>query len=108
MPRLLGTLEALGLTPAEVDYVIPTHVHLDHAGGVGALMQRLPNATAIVHPRGARHMIDPSALVIGATAVYGAEEIARSYGQIVGVPAAARARIGRRHERSNSPAGRCC
>jgi glyoxylase-like metal-dependent hydrolase (beta-lactamase superfamily II) len=87
VPRLIGTLEALGLTPAEVDYVIPTHVHLDHAGGVGALMQRLPNATAIVHPRGARHMIDPSALVAGATAVYGADEIARSYGQIVGVPA---------------------
>ena len=87
VPRLLGTLQALGLTPADVDYVIPTHVHLDHAGGVGALMQRLPNATAIVHPRGARHMIDPTALIAGATAVYGAEEIARSYGEIVGVPA---------------------
>ncbi len=87
VPRLLGTLEALGVSPADVDYVIPTHVHLDHAGGVGALIQRLPNATAIVHPRGARHMIDPTALIAGATAVYGAEEIARSYGEIVGVPA---------------------
>jgi len=87
VPRLLATLEALGLAREAVDYVIPTHVHLDHAGGVGLLMSHLPKATAIVHPRGARHMIDPSALVAGATAVYGEAEMARSYGQIVGVPA---------------------
>jgi glyoxylase-like metal-dependent hydrolase (beta-lactamase superfamily II) len=87
VPRLLATLEALGLARDAVDYVIPTHVHLDHAGGVGLLMSHLPKATAIVHPRGARHMIDPSALVAGATAVYGEAEMARSYGQIVGVPA---------------------
>ncbi len=88
LPRLLGALEALGVAREAVDYVIPTHVHLDHAGGVGLLMQNLPNATAIVHPRGARHMIDPSALVAGATAVYGEAEMARSYGTIVGVDAA--------------------
>jgi len=87
VPRLLGALESLRLAPEAVDYVIPTHVHLDHAGGVGLLMQNLPKAIAVVHPRGARHMIDPSALVAGATAVYGEEEIARSYGTIVGVPA---------------------
>jgi glyoxylase-like metal-dependent hydrolase (beta-lactamase superfamily II) len=87
VPRLLATLEALGLSREQVDYVIPTHVHLDHAGGVGLLMHNLPRATAIVHPRGARHMIDPSALVAGATAVYGEAEMARSYGQIVGVSA---------------------
>ncbi len=87
VPRLLATLESLGLARDAVDCVIPTHVHLDHAGGVGLLMSHLPSATAIVHPRGARHMIDPSALVAGATAVYGEEEMARSYGQIVGVPA---------------------
>lgn len=87
VPRLLATLESLGLARDAVDYVIPTHVHLDHAGGVGLLMSHLPKATAIVHPRGARHMIDPSALVAGATAVYGEAEMARSYGQIVGVPA---------------------
>jgi glyoxylase-like metal-dependent hydrolase (beta-lactamase superfamily II) len=87
VPRLLATLESLGLARDAVAYVIPTHVHLDHAGGVGLLMQHLPAATAVVHPRGARHMIDPSALVAGATAVYGEAEMARSYGQIVGVPA---------------------
>ncbi|MBX3606386.1 MAG: MBL fold metallo-hydrolase [Piscinibacter sp.] len=87
VPRLLGALAALGLAPEDVDHVIPTHVHLDHAGGVGLLMTHLPAATAWVHPRGARHLIDPSALVTGATAVYGEAEMARSYGQIVGVPA---------------------
>lgn len=87
LPRLLGALEACGVAREAVDYVIPTHVHLDHAGGVGLLMQNLPRATAIVHPRGARHMIDPSALVAGATAVYGEAEMARSYGSIVGVDA---------------------
>ncbi len=87
VPRLLAALEGLGLARDAVDYVIPTHVHLDHAGGVGLLMQEVPSATAIVHPRGARHMIDPSALIAGATAVYGEEEMARSYGTIVGVPA---------------------
>jgi glyoxylase-like metal-dependent hydrolase (beta-lactamase superfamily II) len=87
VPRLLGALAALGLKPEQVDHVIPTHVHLDHAGGVGLLMQRLPRATAWVHPRGVRHMVDPSALVAGATAVYGEAEMQRSYGTIVGVPA---------------------
>ncbi len=86
VPRLLAALGAMGLAPADVDLVIATHVHLDHAGGVGLLMQNLPKATLVAHPRGARHLIDPVHLVKGATAVYGAEEIARSYGTIVGVP----------------------
>lgn len=88
VPRLLEALAAQGLGPEAVDWVIPTHVHLDHAGGAGLLMQQCPNATLLIHPRGARHMIDPTALVAGATAVYGAEEIARTYGQILPVPAA--------------------
>lgn len=85
VPRLLGALQALGLQPADVDWVIPTHVHLDHAGGVGQLMQALPRARALVHPRGVRHLADPSALWQGATAVYGPEEMARSYGALVPV-----------------------
>ena len=87
VPRLLGALEALGLARDAVDWVIPTHVHLDHAGGVGQLMRELPRAKALVHPRGARHLIDPSVLWQGATAVYGAEEMARSYGELLPVPA---------------------
>jgi len=87
LPRLLAALQATGLTPAEVDWVIPTHVHLDHAGGVGPLMQALPTARALVHPRGARHMVDPTALYQGALAVYGQAEMDRSYGTLVGVAA---------------------
>ena len=87
VPRLLAALDALGLAREAVDHVIPTHVHLDHAGGAGLLMRSLPQATLIVHPRGARHMIDPSALYQGALAVYGQEEMDRSYGILVPIDA---------------------
>jgi glyoxylase-like metal-dependent hydrolase (beta-lactamase superfamily II) len=70
-----------------VAFVIPTHVHLDHAGGAGMLRQQLPQARLVVLPRGARHMIDPSALYQGALAGYGQEEMDRSYGTLVPVPA---------------------
>jgi glyoxylase-like metal-dependent hydrolase (beta-lactamase superfamily II) len=82
VPRLLEALAERDLDVGDVDYVILTHVHLDHAGGAGALMANLPNARAVIHPRGAPHMIDPSRLIAGATAVYGAEEIERSYGPL--------------------------
>src|SRR6185436_845299 len=59
VPHVLAALEAKGIAPAQVDYVILTHVHLDHAGGAGQLMAKFPNARLTVHPRGARHMIDP-------------------------------------------------
>ncbi|MDQ2734954.1 MAG: MBL fold metallo-hydrolase, partial [Pseudomonadota bacterium] len=87
LPRLLAALAAIGLEPDAVDMVIATHVHLDHAGGVGLLMRHLPRARLVVHPRGARHLIDPTRLVHSATTVYGAEEIERSYGTIVPVAA---------------------
>lgn len=87
LPRLVGALDALGLVPHAVDYVIVTHVHLDHAGAAGLLMKHLPQARLVVHPRGARHMIDPSMLLEGARAVYGAEAVARTYGQVEPVPA---------------------
>ena len=85
VPRLLEALDVLGIQREAVDYVIPTHVHLDHAGGVGLLMQALPRAQALVHERGARHMIDPTALYMGATAVYGPQEMERSYGKLIPV-----------------------
>lgn len=87
VPAMLAALAAAGLAPEDVDWLILTHVHLDHAGGAGALMQALPAARLLVHPRGARHMIDPSALIAGATAVYGEEAMARDYGRILPVPA---------------------
>ncbi|ALT76347.1 MBL fold metallo-hydrolase [Paucibacter sp. KCTC 42545] len=85
VPRLLAALKALGLGADAVDWVIPTHVHLDHAGGAGLLMQACPNARLLVHPRGQRHLIDPRALWEGALAVYGEEEMQRSYGQLLPV-----------------------
>jgi glyoxylase-like metal-dependent hydrolase (beta-lactamase superfamily II) len=86
LPRLLAVISALGLSPERVDYVIPTHVHLDHAGGAGALMARCPNARLVIHPKGATHMIDPAKLIAGATAVYGGEAFAREFGNLVPVP----------------------
>ncbi|WOB07050.1 MBL fold metallo-hydrolase [Piscinibacter gummiphilus] len=86
VPRLLAALASAGLKPEDADWVIVTHVHLDHAGGAGALMQALPNARLLVHPRGERHMVDPSALIAGASEVYGADEVARAYGTIAPIP----------------------
>jgi glyoxylase-like metal-dependent hydrolase (beta-lactamase superfamily II) len=86
-PGLLAALEAKGLPPEAVDYVIVTHVHLDHAGGAGHMMRALPGARLVVHPRGARHMVDPSKLWEGASAVYGEEAMRRNYGELVPVDA---------------------
>ena len=69
VPAMLAAVTDAGLTPGDIDWLILSHVHLDHAGGAGALLQHLPNARVVVHPRGATHMIDPSRLIAGATAV---------------------------------------
>jgi glyoxylase-like metal-dependent hydrolase (beta-lactamase superfamily II) len=65
---------------------MPTDVHLDHAGGVGDLMRQLPEAQLVVHPFGSRHMIDPSKLQAGATAVYGEKKFAADFGELIAVP----------------------
>jgi glyoxylase-like metal-dependent hydrolase (beta-lactamase superfamily II) len=83
--RLLAALEMHHLEREDVDYVILTHVHLDHAGGAGLLLQHLPNAKLVVQSRGAKHMIDPSKLMAGVQAVYGDEVTARDYGELVPV-----------------------
>jgi glyoxylase-like metal-dependent hydrolase (beta-lactamase superfamily II) len=87
VPLVLEALREKGLPPENVDYVILTHVHLDHSGGAGLLMQHFPNARLAVHPRGARHMADPSKLVAGTIAVYGEEWVRSMYGELVPVPA---------------------
>ena len=87
VPRLLAALAAAGLAPEAVDYVIATHVHLDHAGGVGLLMRALPSARLVVHPLGARHLVNPAQLIASACRVYGQDEVTRSYGDVVGVAA---------------------
>ncbi|GGJ89027.1 MBL fold metallo-hydrolase [Lentibacillus kapialis] len=64
-------LDDLGFSLEDVAYIIVTHVHLDHAGGVGLLIEDCPNATVIVHPKGARHLVNPKKLAAGARGVYG-------------------------------------
>lgn len=87
VPMVMELLARKGLSPEQVKYVIPTHVHLDHAGGAGELMALLPKAELVIHPAGARHMIDPTKLTAGATAVYGEEQFKRDYGTLVPIDA---------------------
>lgn len=87
VPLVLQALRQLGLSAESVDWVLVTHVHLDHAGAAGQFMAQFPNARLAVHPRGARHMIDPVKLWAGAAAVYGADEVKRMYGDPVPVAA---------------------
>ena len=86
-PRLMQALTELGLAPDQVDYVFLTHVHLDHAGGAGQLMRALPRARAVLHPRGAPHMVDPAKLIAGTVAVYGEAMYRELYGEIVPIAA---------------------
>ncbi len=88
LQQALALLVALDMRPEQVRYVMPTHVHLDHAGGAGAMMQAFPEAELVVHPRGARHLVDPSKLIAGTRAVYGDEVFDRLYGEIPPVPEA--------------------
>lgn len=81
LPRVLGALQILGLTPDCVDYIFLTHIHLDHAGGAGVMMQAFPKARLVVHPRGVAHMVDPTKLFAAVQAVYGVEEANRLYGE---------------------------
>lgn len=83
---VLQAIQSLGMSSDDVTYVIPTHVHLDHAGGAGALMQACSNARLIVHPRGAAHLIDPEKLVAATKLVYGDTRFAQLYGEIIPVP----------------------
>lgn len=85
VPHVMAALRAKNIPPAAVDYVVLTHIHLDHAGGAGLLLSELPNARLTVHPRGARHMIDPSKLIASTEAVYGTAAMERTYGRIVPV-----------------------
>jgi glyoxylase-like metal-dependent hydrolase (beta-lactamase superfamily II) len=87
VPHLLAALDELNIARDSVDYVLLTHVHMDHAGGAGLLMRALPTARLLVHPRGVPHMIDPSKLVAASQAVYGEDEFRRLYGDVLPVAA---------------------
>jgi len=85
VPHVLAALAAKGVAPEQVDYVVLTHVHLDHAGAAGQLMARFPNARLTVHPRGARHIVDPGRLLAATEAIYGVEQTRRTYGEVLPV-----------------------
>ncbi|QUW22593.1 MBL fold metallo-hydrolase [Sporosarcina sp. Marseille-Q4063] len=78
-------LETLGFSLDQVKYIIVTHIHLDHAGGAGLLLEDCPNAKVVVHPRGARHLADPTRLVAGAKMVYG-ERFSELFDPVVAIP----------------------
>jgi glyoxylase-like metal-dependent hydrolase (beta-lactamase superfamily II) len=83
VPRVSRALAALGIAAADVETVFLTHVHLDHAGGAGLLLQELPNAKVVVHPRGVAHLVDPTRLASATAAVYGPERFERLYGRLL-------------------------
>lgn len=80
VPRILAGLEALGVDPAAVGHVLLTHVHLDHAGAAGHLLEHLPNARVVIHSRSHRHLVDPGRLVAGVQAAVG--PLFPLYGQV--------------------------
>ena len=86
VPVVLAALDALGVGPADLAGIVVTHIHLDHAGGVGDLTRAFPRATVYVHPEGARHLVDPSRLVASAARVYG-DMLDGVYGRLDPTPA---------------------
>lgn len=85
LPALLSAVAELGRAPEEITHVLVTHVHLDHAGGAGTLLRHAPRAKVHVHPRGARHLADPSRLLASAAQLYGGRMDAL-WGEMVPVP----------------------
>ena len=91
VPRLLSALKEHRLEPDQVQYIVVTHIHLDHSGGATMLAQMCPNATILAHDKAAKHIIDPEKLIKGAINVYGEAEFQRLFGQINGIEAKTRA-----------------
>lgn len=104
LDNAIGALKKLGLGIDAVDYIMLSHIHLDHAGGASAMMRAFPQARLVVHPRGARHMAEPSQLLAGVTQVYGADHVAKMYGEIL--PIAPERIIEAKHETVIDLAGR--
>lgn len=87
VPRILSALKEHHLEPEQVQYIVVTHIHLDHSGGATLLAKACPNATILAHDKAAKHIIDPEKLVKGAISIYGEANFQRLYGQINGIEA---------------------
>ena len=84
VPGVLSTLAQTGVKPEEIDYLILTHIHLDHGGGSGLALKSLPNAKVVLHPRGIKHLAEPQALWKASIEVLG--DLAREYGELTPIP----------------------
>lgn len=85
VPGVLAALAGENVRPEEIDYLILTHIHIDHGGGAGTALKSMKNACVLAHPRGRLHLIDPAALWKASLETLG--ELARKYGEIEPVPA---------------------
>ncbi|HKT22232.1 MAG TPA: MBL fold metallo-hydrolase, partial [Nitrososphaerales archaeon] len=83
---VLAGMAEVGVMPSDIRYVIPTHVHLDHAGAAGGLLKEMPNAEVLAHERGVPHLIDPTRLMQSSTMVFG-KQIVDLYGNPDPIPA---------------------
>jgi glyoxylase-like metal-dependent hydrolase (beta-lactamase superfamily II) len=86
--NLRAALARKGIAVADVRQLLLTHIHLDHAGATGSLVEENPAIEVLVHERGAPHMIDPSRLIASATRLYGQADMDRLWGAFLAVPAA--------------------
>lgn len=86
VPAVLDGLAALGVGPDDLAHIIVTHIHLDHAGGAGALLPHFPRATVWVHERGAPHLADPTRLVASAARIYGERSLHMLFGPVEAIP----------------------
>lgn len=82
IPVLVDAIKKLGNN--KIDYILMTHIHIDHAGGTGVLVEHFPDAKVICHPKGIRHMVDPSKLWEGSRKFLG--KVAEVYGEIAAIP----------------------
>jgi glyoxylase-like metal-dependent hydrolase (beta-lactamase superfamily II) len=85
VPALLEALRELGQEPGEIAHVFLTHVHIDHGGGTGKLLEQMPQAKIVVHPQGVPHLIEPSRLISGAQEIFG-EDFQQEFGPVLPVP----------------------
>lgn len=83
---VLAGMAEVGVMPSDIRYVIPTHVHLDHAGAAGRLLREMPNAEVIAHERGVPHLVDPTRLIESSVMVFG-RQVVELYGRPDPIPA---------------------